>query len=104
VASALFILVSRRRASWRTCRGYKRIFAQQAGQDGAAEVGDLLEDFAGGLKDNDFLTVHESQYGVWGVLDKLDEVGVDDQRLIVESCELNHRKHQTCAQAFPAFV
>src|SRR5262249_44171705 len=51
---------------------------------------DFVEDIVGGFSNDDFLAVDEGEDGVRGALDELNEVGVHDERLIVETSQLDH--------------
>ena len=57
----------------------------------AAELDDAGEDLAWLLEDNDLLAIQQSDRRIWRLLDELDEIGVHDQGLVVESREVNHR-------------
>ena len=56
----------------------------------AAKGDDFFKNLLGRLQDNDFFAGDQRQNGVWGLLDELDEIGVDDQELVVEARELDH--------------
>ena len=57
-----------------------------------AAVGeDPAHDFGRGFAHNQFVSGDKSDDGVGVLLDELDELGIDDERMSVEPGEFNHR-------------
>src|SRR5260370_5352888 len=59
-------------------------------QHRAAELHHSFENVLGTLPNDNFFATHQSDDGIGGLLDELDQVGIDGQRVIVEVGELDH--------------
>jgi hypothetical protein len=57
---------------------------------GAAEIYDAFEDILGTLADYDLVAIHEGDEGIRSLLDKLDEIGINHQGMIIKAGELDH--------------
>jgi hypothetical protein len=48
------------------------------------------ENFGRFFEDDDLLSCDQGDERIWGLFDALDEIGIDQQGLVVQTCELNH--------------
>jgi len=55
-----------------------------------AESDDPIDDLLGGFEHHDLLTGGERHDGIGGSFNVLDQVGIQDERKMVEPCNLNH--------------
>jgi len=70
-------------------------------EDRTAKRDNTFKDLFGGLADDDLLASDQRQDGIRGIFHGLNEVAVDDKRLVVEPGELDHRVSraaQVCAR------
>jgi len=56
----------------------------------ALEFGNAFEHLLDGLAHDEFLSREKGDDGVGRVLDELDEISVDNQRLVVQASEIDH--------------
>src|SRR6185437_7110404 len=68
--------------------------AQGLGRQLAPVLADAPQDLVGLLLDRQFFPVAQRHHGVLGLLDELDQVGVEDQALMVQAGEGNHGRSE----------
>src|SRR5208337_4973343 len=59
-------------------------------QHRAAELYHPFENVLGTFANDNLLAIHQREDGIGGLLDELDQVGIDHQRVIVEAGKLDH--------------
>jgi len=64
---------------------------RQAFQERAAEGDNSPYYLFGVFPHHDLLAVRQGENRVWGVLNEFNEIAVDDDGLVVKSCEIDHR-------------
>jgi hypothetical protein len=58
-------------------------------QHGPAKLHDTFQNILRGLANDNFFAAHERENGIGSLLDELDQIRIDDERVIVEASEFN---------------
>lgn len=66
----------------------------------APEIDHLADHLFGAFKHHEFLPRRQTDYRIRGRLDVLDQIGIQNQRNVVDASEMNHRARKRLQGAY----